>query len=269
MAKGEGKGWSKGRTVANDSRVGNDAGAHTGMMCVRRTPPEDCKGPLSSITTLPIEWSPEMAYIVGLTATDGCLLTGFRKINFKSCDRDLVALYLRLLGRTNRIKDAITRTGGIVYFTEFGDTRLYRWMLTIGLTPRKSLTLGAIDVPDDYLAATLRGLFEGDGNIENFVDRPTKRLYPNYRYERLRTNFNSASRRHLEWIQHRVALRFGLTGYLAQQPKREGRHDFFRLRYSNKESVVLLSEMYPTSDVPKLERKWKIWNDYAERHGLL
>ena len=54
-----------------------------------------------------------------------------------------------------------------------------------------------------------------------------------------------------------------------QQTKRAGRHDFFRLRYSNKESIALLSAMYPTSDVPKLERKWRIWDDYRRNNIAL
>ena len=74
-----------------------------------------------------------MAYIVGLTATDGCLFTGRRKINFKSEDRQLVETYLNVLGRTNRVKQARTRTGGVVYFTEFHDSKLYEWFRSVGL----------------------------------------------------------------------------------------------------------------------------------------
>ena len=209
-----------------------------------------------------------MAYIVGLTATDGCLYTGLKKINFKSSDRELVETYLRVLGRNNPVKRAATRAGGVVYFTEYRDARLYRWFLTIGLMPAKSLILGAIDVPDEFLAPCLRGLFEGDGHIQNFVHHPTPSTYPEYTYERLWTYFNSASRRHLEWIQERVRAVLGLLGRVEQLTKQEGRHDFFRLKYGNGESVVLLPMMYPTARVPMLERKWKIWNNYQIRHGL-
>ena len=209
-----------------------------------------------------------MAYVVGLTATDGCLYTGFRKINFKSADRDLVATYRGILGRTNRIKVAKTRTGGVVYFLEFGDAALYRWFQRVGLTPRKSLTLGAIDVPEEFLAPVLRGLLEGDGSIENFTHAPTRSTYPDYRYERLWTFFNCASKPHLEWIQARVTARYGLVGRIEQLPQRERRHAFFRLKFGNKESERLLPIMYPSADVPMLERKWRIWADYADRHGL-
>jgi len=92
-----------------------------------------------------------MAYVVGLTATDGCLITGRRAINFKSGDRQLVETYLRLLGRKNRVKSHPTSTGGIAYYTQFHDSRLYEWFRPVGLTPRKSLAIGGLSAPDVFL----------------------------------------------------------------------------------------------------------------------
>jgi len=66
-----------------------------------------------------------MAYIVGLTATDGCLITGRRAINFRSGDRQLVETYLRLLGRKNRVKSHRTKKGGVVYYTHSSTTRRF------------------------------------------------------------------------------------------------------------------------------------------------
>src|SRR5436190_22019502 len=105
-----GKGWAKGLTAATDPRVARAAAGHRGQQYNRRTPPELCRWPVSGLTTLPLAWSDEMAYIVGLTATDGCLVTGRRAINFKSGDRQLVETYLRLLGRTNAVKSHSTKT---------------------------------------------------------------------------------------------------------------------------------------------------------------
>src|SRR5437868_4855427 len=73
-------------------------------------------GQMQGIRPFRSSGSDEMAYIVGLTATDGCLFTGRRKINFKSEDRQLVETYLSVLGRTNRVKQEKTRRGGIVFF---------------------------------------------------------------------------------------------------------------------------------------------------------
>ena len=175
-----GKGWAKGLTAATDPRVARAAAAHRGKQYVRRTPFELCRWPFAGLTTLPLAWSDEMAYIVGLTATDGCLITGRRVINFKSGDRQLVETYLNLLGRKNRVKSHTTKIGGIVYYTQFHDSALYRWFMSVGLTPRKSLSIGAIPVPDEFLFPLARGLLDGDGSIINEVYRvdtgPSERL---------------------------------------------------------------------------------------------
>lgn len=267
MAKGEGKGWARGKSAATDPRVARAAAAHVGLAYANHLPPGTAKYHRSE-RALPLQWSDAMAYVVGLTATDGCLFTGFKKINFKSNDRDLVAAYLVALGRTNRIKSAPTRTGGVVYFTEFGDAALYRWLLGIGLTPRKSLTLGAIDVPDEFLAPLMRGLFEGDGTIQNFTHRPTPTSAPNYTYERVWLYFSSASRAHIDWLRQRSTDRYGVHGYVEARDATEHRHAFYRLKFGNYDSITLLRVMYPSDDVPMLRRKWQIWVDYRRRHDL-
>ncbi len=111
-------------------------------------------------------WTPQLAYAVGLLATDGCLAGG-KSVAFKSKDLELVELLLASLGKRNRITPVRTRIGGVAYLTQIGDVGFYRWLMTIGLSPRKSLTLGAIDVPDAFLLPLTRGLLDGDGSIMN------------------------------------------------------------------------------------------------------
>jgi hypothetical protein len=79
-----GKGWAKGPKAATDPRIARAAAGHRGKQYVRRTPFELCRWPFAGLTTLPLAWSDDMVYIVGLTATDGCLITGRRATNFKS-----------------------------------------------------------------------------------------------------------------------------------------------------------------------------------------
>jgi hypothetical protein len=260
-----GKGWAKGLTAATDPRVARAAAAHRGMIYERRTPFEECRWPIAGRTTLPLEWSDEMAYIVGLTATDGCLITGRRVINFKSEDRQLVETYLGVLGRTNRIrKEKTHKPGGVVYTTQFGDSQLYEWFRSVGLTPRKSLTLGAIGGPDKFIVPLARGLMDGDGGIANFVGTPTVATYPNYRYERLIVSFNSASREHLEWLRGRLWEVIPESGSL-NVLRRKHRRDMFRLQYGKHASIKLLHLFYADPKSPRLIRKWQIWNAYLQR----
>ena len=154
--------------------------------------------------------------------------------------------------------------------TQFGDASWYDWLLSIGLSPRKSLTLGAIAVPDRHLFPLLRGLLDGDGSVLNRVTRADTGRRTDYYWEYLLTRFVSASRDHLEWIAARVEASTGMTGYL-QEVRRANpdpqRHPFFHLRYGKRASHVLLPLLYPDG-APCLERKRAIWIGYAARHGL-
>jgi hypothetical protein len=266
-----GKGWAKGLTAATDPRIAGMAAGHRGKQYVRRTPPELCRWPLAGLTTLPLAWSDDMAYLVGLTATDGCLITGRRVINFKSGDRQLVETYLHLLGRKNRVKSHPTKTGGIAYYTQFHDSALYEWFRSVGLTPRKSLTIGAISVPDEFLIPLARGLLDGDGSVINRAYRADTGRRSDYFWEYLITSFKSASRPHLEWLQSRLGEATGQTGYLSQLKLKHplpNRHPFFELRFGKRSSSVLLPLLYPAA-APCLERKRAIWVAYAQRHGVI
>lgn len=219
-----------------------------------------------TFTTLPIEWSADMAYVVGLTATDGCLLTGRRAINFKSADRDLVETYIGVLGRTNGIVTERTRAGREVYHVQFTDSRLYQWFQTIGLTPRKSLTLGAIGAPDKYLAPLVRGLLDGDGSISNAVWKADTSRRDDYYYEWLRVRFASASRAHLDWLRGVLVRVLGLSGWIWED--RTKRNPMGSLAYGKHDSIKLLSWVYADPRAPHLARKRAIWESYVARHPL-
>jgi len=78
------------------------------------------------------------------------------------------------------------------------DRSLSEWFRSVGLSPRKSLTTGSIDAPDEFLFPLVRGLLDGDGSIVNAVWRADTTRRSNYYWEYLRTKFVSGSRKHLE-----------------------------------------------------------------------
>ena len=262
-----GKGWAKGLTAKTDARVARMAEGHRGKLYVRRTPLERLGWRVRTATTLPLAWSDSMAYIVGLTATDGCLTFGRRRsINFKSEDFELVSRYLALLGRTNTIGVELTRDGNVVYHIQFGDARLYEWFRSVGLMPRKSLVLGAIDVPDSNVSHLVRGLLDGDGSILNYMYQGTGKARGTY--EALRTVFNSASRAHVEWLRECLRSQLGIWGSIGTHQANNRIHPMHRLAYANHESSRLLPWLYSGLDVPCLHRKRVIWDSYAARHEL-
>jgi hypothetical protein len=209
-----------------------------------------------------------MAYVVGLTATDGCLVTSRPRIDFKSRDLQLVETYLGVLGRSDRIIRQRTRAGRIVFVVQMTDRDLYKWFVSVGLSPRKSLTLGGIDVPDQFLSSLARGLLDGDGTIANAVWRADTSRRSDYYYEWLRTRFISGSRPHLEWLRDRLKTGLGLRGWIATARPKERVHPTFALGYGKHDSIRLLSWLYVDAGAPCLQRKRAIWEDYRRRHRI-
>jgi hypothetical protein len=134
-----------------------------------------------------------------VAATDGCLINTGRHVAFVSTDRDLMETFLSCIGR-NPSKSGIRKDGN-AYRVQFGDVELYGWLSETGLTQRKSLTLGSVEVPPDLFLDLVRGLFDCDGSISHYVHRPALRKYPGYLYRRLTVRFHSASPKNLRWLQ--------------------------------------------------------------------
>jgi hypothetical protein len=59
-----------------------------------------------------------------------------------------------------------------------------------------------------------------------------------------------------------LKARTGLDGYV-ERIVRKKRRDLFRLKYGKRESIFLLRLLYADTGAPCLERKRKIWTDYA------
>src|SRR5438445_346368 len=177
---GEGKGWAKGRSAKDDPRIARAAAGHRGKSYVPQVPPEQDR----RRTSAPVDttWTHTLAYAIGLMATDGCVADGDH-VSFPSADRELVELFAACLGKGNTISETRTRTGGTVFRLQFGDVAFCRWLATIGITGRKSLTIGALDVPDAYLVPLARGLLDGDGSIINKLARADTKRRSDYYWE--------------------------------------------------------------------------------------
>jgi hypothetical protein len=126
--------------------------------------------------------------------------------------------------------------------------------MQIGLTPRKSLTLGRLAVPDEYFADFLRGCIDGDGTILVYTDSYHAARKPAYVYRRLYVSLVSASRPFLGWIQDTVARLLAVRGTINEKP---GRHDrpVWVLRYAKRDSLRLLPWLYGEPAGPCLARK--------------
>ena len=209
------------------------------------------------------QWSAKLAYAVGLIATDGNLSPDGRHLSIPSKDLDLLETLRGCLGLTNSITRHSSGRGNI-HRLQWGDRLFYDWLLNIGLTPAKSLTLGPLTVPDEYFADFFRGCVDGDGSITTYVDRYNTFKKPAYVYTRLYVSIVSASPRFVQWLRTTIQNLTRLSGELTVR-KLAGHHDLWCLRYAKAESLTLLRWMYYAADVPCLRRKREIAEPFLER----
>ena len=199
-------------------------------------------------------WSPETAYVVGLIATDGNLSGNGRSVSITSKDLDLLETVRACLGLRTEMSPVKGGYGTTCYRVQWSDCRFYRWLLGIGLTPAKSLTLGPLDIPHEYFADFLRGCIDGDGSIVTYVDRYNTPKSPAYVYTRLFVSIVSASPRFVEWMQTRIQSLRGLSGSLMIR-RSAGRRDMWCLRYAKRESLAVLRWIYYAPELASLGRK--------------
>jgi hypothetical protein len=203
----------------------------------------------------PPKWTPELAYFVGLMAADGNLSKDGRHLNLVSKDKDLleqvkekmeirakIAPHYRSGERLEKFK---------AWHLQFGDVVLYRWLVSIGMTPRKSKTIKKVDVPDQFFSHFLRGLFDGDGSIYSYWDKRWKSSYMYY------VSFTSGSKPFLDWLQERIYTLYTLKGHQSSSTR------CYQLKYSKHRARELLYVMYEDATIRlrrKSEKVHRIWD---------
>jgi hypothetical protein len=157
-------------------------------------------------------------------------------------------------GLANRISVTSNRRGGWYYTLQWADRAFYIWLVQIGLTPAKSLTLGPLTIPDEYFVDFFRGCVDGDGSVLVYTDRYHVPKKQNYIYERLYVSIVSASRAFIEWLHASISRLAGESGSITTKRK-PGANPLWKLCYAKAKSIHLLRWMYYAPDVPCLQRK--------------
>lgn len=251
-----GKGWAKGLTAATDDRVARMSSTHRG----RPRGPYRTKREHGGRTD-PWTWTPDIAYAVGLLATDGNLSPDGRHVSLTSNDREQLETFLKCINRTARIGTTRGGFGTTSMRVQIGDVGLYRWLVSIGLHPRKSLTLGAVAVPDGVFSHFVRGLLDGDGSILDVTYNGGGKA-KGRRYRTLLVRFVSASPSHIEWLSLRIKASYGVSGAITRT------RGIRQLTFAKRESLALLHWIYPDRTVPCLARKRDVWIRFVRDTGL-
>ncbi len=207
-----------------------------------------------------------MAYAVGLIATDGNISQSRQAVTLVSGDRDLLDTFKRIVPRAGRIGSH----GPNAWHVYVSSVDFCRWLESVGLSPRKSLTIGPIDVPDEQFFDLARGLLDGDGSITNMILNPggAAKRYPDYRYERINAIFRSASRAHVEWIRSSMQRLLGVEAAILAEPQRRVTSRMYTLRYGKHATLKILGRLYADPSSPCLERKRRVWLAYMSKPPL-
>lgn len=143
---------------------------------------------------------------------------------------------------------------------------MLEWLKSIGLHNNKSLTIGALKIPDRFYPDFLRGSLDGDGHIRSYIDKYNTYKNPKYIYKRFFIFFNSASKKHIVWIRQKVAKLLKIKGSFQENHSKTqlGLSSMFSVKYSTKEAIKLANWIYYNKSVACLERK----RDKAEQYLL-
>lgn len=195
--------------------------------------------------------SPELAYVVGLIASDGNLQKQNNCMLLVSTEREIIDNCAALVNLTE--PHVIVWDQGFprktAYILQLCDYEFRAFLEARGLTPNKAMTIGALDIPDEVFADFLRGELDGDGGwyvSKGWRDVPY-----------LIGKFTSRSQRYLEWIHQTVLHLTGIDGRLQNS----------RLFYNGKKAEALGEWIYYAPDLPCLQRKRNVWQNWMSANG--
>lgn len=210
-------------------------------------------------------WTLEMAYVLGVVFTDGCLHLG-KSIHSKTVNKRLSISqkepkFLRkilVLMKCNAVVHFKKRriygnvVAGSLYWFDISNEKIYDDLINLGLHPRKSLNVEFPRVPQKYVRHFIRGCWDGDGSVY---------------YEKARTNitanFYSGSLKFIEGLLAQLG-KIGLPKRTIHKTKAMRPSYYFK--YYGAQCSKLYHYLYdsvPSSQY--LERKYRLFNKFCDR----
>ena len=142
----------------------------------------------------------------------------------------------KCLGVTNKIgKKSRDKSKNKKYHVlQFGDRNFFEYLLKIGLTPKKSKTLGKLKVPNKYFPHFLRGCIDGDGNIS--ISK-----HPESKHPQCQIRLYSASKKFLEWILKSCRKNFLIKGGSISKINNSS---IYSLKFGKSDSLKIVNRIY-------------------------
>ena len=188
-------------------------------------------------------WSHNMAYILGLIASDGNVFYKPGK-NYDltirlSCKDTKILEEIRI--EIGMEKPLAMDVGVAACRLSLSSEYLIKRLMGLGIVPNKTKILGDIPVPDEFLSSFVRGYFDGDGSI-HFIDRE-KSPY-------LSVRAFSASRDILDGMKKRIERVYGGV------PKvKKNSSGLYEIEVGCKKGIKFLDWVYSEGGL-RMERKY-------------
>lgn len=193
-------------------------------------------------------WSAEMAYVLGLIITDGCISrTG--TVSLCMNDKDLLEKVKEVMGAAHKIEPSKYQKNLYIFY--FAREKLVKDLEKLCVVPRKSLIVKFPEVPQEYLPDFIRGIFDGDGSV--FYDKRRPK-FP------LRSKFVSGSEGFIGGLEKSLES-LGMPERTIYRQKTKNGWSYMFI-YDHQNSVKLFKILYRnTQNGLFLERKHKRFLD--------
>ena len=194
-----------------------------------------------------------MAYVLGVFTADGNMLKNKRGAYFseiQSTDKEILYKIRKVLRSNLKISEYQPKNPKHKkrYRLQIGSKEIFRDLLKLGITPKKSKTIELPKIPNKYFSHFVRGYFDGDGCVSTCVYQKRDRKNPS---NIIISHFVSGSKKFLSEFYKKLKQKVvrGGTFYF---------HDGgYRLSFSIADSRVLYEFMYNNSKELFLSRKKK------------
>lgn len=189
-------------------------------------------------------WTPELAYVVGVFASDGNLGKDGLYLDVTSKDKEILETVLAVLKLTHiKIGTKSSGQGNSSYRIQFKRKIFHQWLVSIGLMPNKSRRIRKLHIHEELFFDFLRGYWDGDGTVTRQRDKRWKNSYIDS------IGLASGSLAFLRWMQKEINSRLGTTGFISEGTR------VLQLRYARGDSRKILQAMFYRKGLPHLERK--------------
>lgn len=132
-----------------------------------------------------------------MIVSDGSLSKDGRHIDITSKDPKFLKELVERARLPNKVAEKTGGFGKKGHRVQISNKNFYDFLLSVGLTPNKSLTIKGLKIQERYFVDFLRGLIDGDGYMRVWT-------HPSNKKEQWSLRICSGSRLFIDWIKDRI-----------------------------------------------------------------